>query len=74
MDDASASEPPPLRKQDLSVREFVLRKYEARMGLLKVVLGTALVGLAGILVPAAVEFWKSHYENERKSLELRLSQ
>src|ERR1700682_2629990 len=71
MSDPSPSEPP---RKDLSPREVALRKYEARMGLLKVLLGTALVGLAGVFVPAAVEFWKSHYENERKRLEITISQ
>src|SRR5690242_8512652 len=73
MSDTSSSETPPDNSKDLSQREFSLRKYEAWIGLLKVVVGTALVGLAGVLVPAAVEFWKSHYENDRKRVELELS-
>ena len=73
MSDSSPSEQD-THRDGLSPREFSLRKYEAWIGLLKVAIGTALVGLAGVLVPAAVEFWKSHYENERKNIELKLSQ
>ena len=73
MSDSSPSEQD-THRDGLSPREFSLRKYEARIGLLKVAIGTALVGLAGVLVPAAVEFWKSHYDNERKNIELKLSQ
>ncbi|MBX9846976.1 MAG: hypothetical protein K2Z80_34730 [Xanthobacteraceae bacterium] len=47
MSDTSSSDTPPGNNKDLSHREFSLRKYEARLGLLKVIVGTALVGLAG---------------------------
>ncbi|MBW8640365.1 hypothetical protein K1W69_24450 [Hoeflea sp. WL0058] len=44
-------------EQRLKSEEFELRRYEARMGLLKVVYGTMIVGLAGVLIPAAIEGW-----------------
>jgi hypothetical protein len=38
------------------LREHALRRYEARMKLWTVVLGTMVVGLAGILVPAGINY------------------
>jgi hypothetical protein len=51
-----------------------LRRYEARLGVWKVVLGTFIVGLAGVLIPGAVSFYTAYFDNERKRLELELSQ
>jgi hypothetical protein len=51
-----------------------LRRYEARLGVWKVVLGTFIVGLAGVLIPGAVSFYTAYFDNQRKKLELDLSQ
>lgn len=51
-----------------------LERYRIRYGLYKIVLGTALVGLAGVLVPGAVEYWKLTFEDKRKATEAHLSQ
>ena len=37
--------------------ELAFRRYEARLGFWKVVLGTFIVGLAGVLIPGAVSFY-----------------
>src|SRR4029079_7309377 len=58
----------------LSAAEMELRRYEARLGVWKVVLGTFIVGLAGVLIPGAVSFYTAYFDNERKRLELELSQ
>ena len=57
-----------------SAAEFELRRYEAKLGLWKVVLGTLIVGLAGVLIPGAISFYTAHFENLRKETELGLSQ
>lgn len=41
----------------LALEEIELRKYEARLGVRKVIYGTMIVGLAGVLIPAAIEGW-----------------
>ncbi len=51
-----------------------LEKYRIRYGLYKVVFGTAIVGLASVLVPGAVEFWQLRFENQRKAVEIQLAQ
>ena len=53
--------------------ETELRRYEARLSLWKVILGTGLVGVAGVFIPGAVDFWKSTFEDDRKRIELRLA-
>lgn len=58
----------------LSAEELKFRYYDARLGVWKVVLGTLVIGLAGILFPFVVQMYNSTFENERKSIELRLSQ
>lgn len=58
----------------LSAAEMELRRYEARLGVWKVVLGTFIVGLAGVLIPGAVSFYTAYFDNERKRVELELSQ
>jgi hypothetical protein len=54
--------------------ELEVRRYEARLGVWKVALGTFIVGLAGVLIAGAVNFYNAHFENARKETELRLSQ
>lgn len=49
----------------LTIREYQLRKYEARIGLWKIAIGTALVGVASVLIPGSVEFWESYFQNQR---------
>ena len=57
-----------------SAAELEFRRYEARLGVWKVVLGTFIVGLAGVLIPGAVSFYSAYFENVRKETELRISQ
>jgi hypothetical protein len=57
-----------------SMAELEFRRYEARLGVWKVVLGTFIVGLAGILIPGAIQFYTTHLEDARKETEVRLSQ
>ena len=40
----------------------------------KVVLGTFIVGLAGVLIPGAISFYTAYFDNERKKAEFELSQ
>jgi len=58
----------------LSAAEMELRRYEARLGVWKVVLGTFIVGLAGVLIPGAVSFYTAFFDNERKRLEIEHAQ
>lgn len=59
--------------KSISPVEFELRRYEARMGVWKVVFGTLIVGLAGVLIPGAIELYSSYFENQRKAAELDLA-
>ncbi len=70
-DESSDSTPVP---GGLSKAEMELRRYEARLGVWKVVLGTFIVGLAGVLIPGAISFYTAYFDNERKKTELELSQ
>lgn len=54
--------------------EFELRRYEARLGLWKVILGTLIVGLAGILIPGAIEYWSLGFQERRAQLEMAVEQ
>ena len=54
--------------------EIELRRYEARLGVWKVVLGTFIVGLAGVLVPAAINLTTVLFDNWRKDAEFRVAQ
>jgi hypothetical protein len=58
----------------LTASEMELRRYEARLGVWKVVLGTFIVGLAGVLIPGAISFYTAYFDNERKKAEFELSQ
>jgi len=64
----------PIPPSGLSTAEMELRRYEARLGVWKVVLGTFIVGLAGVLIPGAISFYTAYFDNERKKAELELSQ
>lgn len=57
-----------------SVAELAFRRYEAQLGFWKVVLGTFIVGMAGVLIPGAVNFYTVRSENLRKQTELEISQ
>jgi len=70
-DDSSTNAPIP---SELSKAEMELRRYEARLGVWKVVLGTFIVGLAGVLIPGAISFYTAYFDNERKKAEFELSQ
>ncbi len=54
--------------------EVELERYRIKYGLYKVIFGTAIVGLAGILVPGAIDFWQLVFENQRIDNQLRISQ
>lgn len=58
----------------ISEEEISLRRYEARMGVWKVILGTMIVGLAGVLIPSAVNLTTLVLENSRSKAELKLAQ
>ena len=49
--------------------DSALERYRIKYGLYKVLFGTAIVGLAGVLVPGAIEFWKLHFEDQRRQAE-----
>jgi hypothetical protein len=49
--------------------ELEVRRYEARLSFWNVVLGTFIVGLAGVLIPGAVNFYNIYFENIRKETE-----
>lgn len=57
-----------------SATEFEIRRYEARLGVWKVIWGTAIVGLAGVLIPGAVSLYSAYFDNLRKEAELKHSQ
>lgn len=65
-----ADGPPPT----LDPEELKFRYYDARLGVWKVVLGTLVIGLAGIIFPFATQFYNSYFDNQRKAVELQLSQ
>jgi hypothetical protein len=69
-----SSESTPTAPSGLSAAEMELRRYEARLGVWKVVLGTFIVGLAGVLIPGAISFYTAYFDNERKKAEFELSQ
>lgn len=58
----------------LSAEELKFRYYDARLGVWKVVLGTMVIGLAGIIFPFAMQSYNSYFENQRKATELNYSQ
>lgn len=58
----------------LDLAEIELRRYEARLGVWKVVLGTFVVGLAGVLIPGAISWTTVLFENRRSEAEFRLAQ
>ncbi|MGX9354917.1 M15 family metallopeptidase [Roseobacteraceae bacterium S113] len=58
----------------LTQRDFLLRKYEARMSLWKVIWGTALVGVASVLIPGAVQFWDIQFKSWREREQIRIQQ
>jgi hypothetical protein len=70
-DDSNANAPIP---SGLTAAEIDLRRYEARLGVWKIVLGTFIVGLAGVLIPGAVSFYTAYFDNERKKAEFGFSQ
>ena len=69
-----SDEPSAPMPSGLTASEMELRRYEARLGVWKVVLGTFIVGLAGVLIPGAISFYTAYFDNERKKAEFELSQ
>jgi len=61
-----------LKAQTLALAELELRRYEARLGVWKVVLGTFIVGLAGIVIPAAINLTTLVFENWQKEARFQL--
>lgn len=51
-----------------------LERYRIRFGFYKILFGTAIVGLAGVLVPGAVEYWQAYFDDRQKTLEIELAQ
>ncbi|MBY5581178.1 hypothetical protein [Rhizobium leguminosarum] len=70
----TASDAGSVPAQHLSIAEIEMRRYEARLGVWKVVLGTMVIGIAGVLIPGAVNFSTLLFENWRKEDEFRLAQ
>lgn len=52
--------------------DIELEKYKTRYGFYKIVVGTALVGIASIVIPGAIEFWRITFENQRLSYQYEL--
>lgn len=63
-----------MAEDKISEEEISLRRYEARMGVWKVLLGTMVVGLAGVLIPGVVNLTTLALENSRSHAELKLAQ
>ncbi|MBY5537104.1 hypothetical protein HFO42_31815 [Rhizobium leguminosarum] len=70
MTDDAAVTPEPTK----TAADIELRRYEARLGVWKVVLGTMIVGLAGVLIPGLVSFYTTYFESLRKDAELSQAQ
>lgn len=68
--DETESEP----VSQLSERDYLLRRFEAVIGFWKVVVGTALVGLASVLIPGAIQFWELQFKERRQEVELNIAQ
>lgn len=51
-----------------------LERYRIRYNFYKIIFGTAVVGLASVLVPGAVEFWQLIFDNRHKKVEIELAQ
>ncbi len=56
----------------LSMAEMDLRRYEARLGVWKVVLGSFIVGLAGIIIPAAINMTTLLFDTWQKEARFEL--
>lgn len=54
----------------LSKDEIDLRRYEAKLGLWKVLFGTLVVGIVSVLIPASIDYLRITLENTRKNTEL----
>jgi len=74
MSEVIATEPGagnPVGPRIISPEEDALRRYEARLGFWRFVLGTVVIGLAGILIPAVVNLTTIMLEHQRKDVEFR---
>ena len=58
----------------LAREEMALRKYEAQLGVRKVIYGTMIVGLAGVLIPAAIEGWGLVFQKWQNEAQLRFEE
>lgn len=56
----------------LNLAQIDLRRYEARLGVWKVVLGSFIVGLAGIIIPAAINLTTLFFESWREEARFEL--
>jgi hypothetical protein len=55
-----------------SLAEFRLRRYEARLGLWKVVWGTMVVGVIAAVIPGLVETYKAYFDQKRIQSQIAL--
>ncbi len=55
-------------------QELEIRRYESKMGFLKVLTGTCTVGLAGVIFPFVVQFYNASNEESRRKIELEILQ
>ncbi len=63
------AEPKTPEEITLAREELDLRRYEAKLGFRKVIFGTMIVGLAGVMIPAAIEGWSllfQHWQEETR--------
>lgn len=58
----------------LSKDEIALRRFEALISLGKIIFGTFIVGVASVLIPAAVDYFTVQLEAKRKDTELQLAE
>ena len=73
-DSEPAADNAPRQLSGMSHEELEFRRYEARLGVWKVVLGTFIIGLAGVLIPGAINLTTLLFDNWRKQAEFQLAQ
>src|SRR5262245_19269805 len=54
--------------------DVALRRYEARLGFWKIVLGAMIVGLAGVLIPSTATVYSERVEHVRRTTEFKRAQ
>lgn len=61
-------------EHSLNSEKIALARYRIKFGFYKIIFGTSLVGLAGILIPGAIEYWKTSFEDRRMRIQFESSQ